>query len=404
MNPAALTITASSGTTTYEGTPPTITPIYNGFVNGDNASKLTTQPACTTTATSTSNAGSYPSSCAGASDPNYAISYVPGSVTINKANVNIATTSNQPNPSVTGQPITVSFKISPVPPATTMPTGDVGVKDDKADSGIETVATGHVPLSIFTAGSRTLTATYYGDTNFNVATSASVPQTVNKADTTIAITSVSPGTTVPGPYGTNYTAVAGQPVTFYFKLTVVAPGSEGATGAPTGNVTVANARGVYCTASAGSGRCVTSFSEVTDYMLDAVYPGDSNYNSSVWGSVMEDIRDFAMNLDPSTSVLGPGKYLLKLTSLNQFSGMVALSCNPGLEGTTCEFTPNPVSLDWTPLDWTPLESRTFVTVVIQMPKGAPAGTWPLDIVGTYGTGDPSTGGLTHTISVNLTYP
>jgi hypothetical protein len=80
--PAPLTITASSGTMMYGGTVPTITPIYSGFVNGDTPSSLTTQPTCTTTATSHSPAGSYPSSCTGAVDSNYTISYVNGKVTV----------------------------------------------------------------------------------------------------------------------------------------------------------------------------------------------------------------------------------------------------------------------------------------------------------------------------------
>ena len=66
VNPAALTVTASNGSMAYGGTPPVITAIDTGFVNGDTASSLTTPPSCSTTATSTSPvAGSpYASSCA----------------------------------------------------------------------------------------------------------------------------------------------------------------------------------------------------------------------------------------------------------------------------------------------------------------------------------------------------
>jgi len=77
-----LTITASSASMTYGGTPPTITASYSGFVNGDTSSSLTTPPTCSTTATSTSPPGSYPSSCSGAVDSNYTISYVNGTVTV----------------------------------------------------------------------------------------------------------------------------------------------------------------------------------------------------------------------------------------------------------------------------------------------------------------------------------
>jgi hypothetical protein len=77
-----LIITASSDTMTYGGTVPTITPSYSGFVGTDTAASLTTAPICTTTATTASPVGTYPSSCSGAVDPNYAISYVPGTVTV----------------------------------------------------------------------------------------------------------------------------------------------------------------------------------------------------------------------------------------------------------------------------------------------------------------------------------
>jgi hypothetical protein len=77
-----LTITASSATMVLHGAVPAITPSYSGFVNGDTAASLTTAPTCTTTATSSSPAGSYPTSCAGAVDGNYTISYVGGTVTV----------------------------------------------------------------------------------------------------------------------------------------------------------------------------------------------------------------------------------------------------------------------------------------------------------------------------------
>jgi hypothetical protein len=87
VNTAPLMITASAGTMTYGGTPPTITASYVGFVNGDVSTSLTTPPSCSTTATGASTvAGSpYASTCSGAVDANYTISYVNGTVTVSKA-------------------------------------------------------------------------------------------------------------------------------------------------------------------------------------------------------------------------------------------------------------------------------------------------------------------------------
>lgn len=66
----------------YGGSLHAVTPIYSGFVNGDSASSLATQPTCSTTPTSSSPVRSYPSSCSGAADPNYAITYIDGRVKI----------------------------------------------------------------------------------------------------------------------------------------------------------------------------------------------------------------------------------------------------------------------------------------------------------------------------------
>ena len=90
---AALVIRASSGTMTYGGTVPTITPSYSGFVNGNNASSLTAQPVCTTTATASLAVGNYSSSCSGGADPNYTLTYVTGLVTIGAAPLTITASS-----------------------------------------------------------------------------------------------------------------------------------------------------------------------------------------------------------------------------------------------------------------------------------------------------------------------
>jgi hypothetical protein len=85
ITPVALTITANNATMTYGGSVPALGVAYSGFVNGDNASSLSTGPSVTTTATATSAAGPYPVTASGAVDPNYAITYQPGTLTVGKA-------------------------------------------------------------------------------------------------------------------------------------------------------------------------------------------------------------------------------------------------------------------------------------------------------------------------------
>ena len=55
---APLLITADNQTKVYGAALPTLTASYTGFVNGDTALSLTTQPSLSTTATAASDAGS----------------------------------------------------------------------------------------------------------------------------------------------------------------------------------------------------------------------------------------------------------------------------------------------------------------------------------------------------------
>ena len=80
---APLTITAGSSTINWGTTVPTITPTVTGLVAPDTLASLGTI-TCTTTYTATSNVGTYPTTCSGASNPNnlYVIAYVPGVLTV----------------------------------------------------------------------------------------------------------------------------------------------------------------------------------------------------------------------------------------------------------------------------------------------------------------------------------
>ena len=86
-----LTITASDGTQTYGGSPPTITPSYSGFVNSDGPGDLTAAPTCVSNTAGSTPAAFYPgqSSCSGAVDPNYTISYANGDITVKPATLTI---------------------------------------------------------------------------------------------------------------------------------------------------------------------------------------------------------------------------------------------------------------------------------------------------------------------------
>ncbi len=89
VSPAPLTITADSKSMVYGGTLPVLTASYSGFVNGDSAASLATLPTLSTTATAGSHVGAYAITASGASDPNYTISYISGTLSIAPAALTI---------------------------------------------------------------------------------------------------------------------------------------------------------------------------------------------------------------------------------------------------------------------------------------------------------------------------
>ncbi|MGF7042248.1 MBG domain-containing protein [Mucilaginibacter lappiensis] len=85
VTPAALTITANNATKTYGSINPTLSVSYSGFVGTDNAASLTTGPTVNTTAITGSPVNTYPITASGAVSTNYAITYIPGTLTITPA-------------------------------------------------------------------------------------------------------------------------------------------------------------------------------------------------------------------------------------------------------------------------------------------------------------------------------
>src|SRR5262249_6925283 len=104
------------------GAVPTITASYSGLKNGDTAPAVL--PTCGTTATSSSPAGTYPSSCSGASDANYSFTYVDGVVGVGTVVVTV-TASSAPMPpgdSVPAIPPSYSGFVNGDPAPATAPT------------------------------------------------------------------------------------------------------------------------------------------------------------------------------------------------------------------------------------------------------------------------------------------
>jgi hypothetical protein len=85
INKAELTVTADDKSKTYGEANPAFTLSYTGFVNGDDASDLTTAPTASSIANAGTGAGSIAIAASGGADDNYSFKYVDGSLSISKA-------------------------------------------------------------------------------------------------------------------------------------------------------------------------------------------------------------------------------------------------------------------------------------------------------------------------------
>lgn len=82
VNQALLTVTANNLSRAFATPNPILTVTYTGFVNNESPSQLTLLPIVSTSAILSSPRGQYPIVVSGALSPNYAISYVAGTLTI----------------------------------------------------------------------------------------------------------------------------------------------------------------------------------------------------------------------------------------------------------------------------------------------------------------------------------
>ena len=177
------------------------------------------------------------------------------------------------NPSVFGQPVTLTVTVTSTAPST--PTGTVTFKNGAATlgtaildpSGVATLTKANLP-----AGALSITAIYNGDSETAKSTSAPLTQTVNQATTAIALTS------------SQNPSTAGQLVKF--TATVTSP-----TTTPTGSVTLMDGSTALAVASLVGGKATlsTSLSSGT-HSLSAVYGGTANITGSTSALLVQTVN------------------------------------------------------------------------------------------------------------------
>lgn len=203
VNKAALTITGNNASRNYAVANPAFGVTYAGFVNGNNAASLTTQPTISTPATISSNAGTYAITPVGAASPNYNISYVAGTLTVNKVNLTI-TANNVTRQFNTVNPVlTVSFAgfvngntnasltAQPVPSTTAVLSSPIGNYPITASGAASpnytfTYVPGTMTVSANSIVFGPISPKTYGDADFGAGASSSTAITYTSSNLAVA--------------------------------------------------------------------------------------------------------------------------------------------------------------------------------------------------------------------------
>ncbi len=158
----------------YSCTPTGTVTFYDGSTAISGAITLSSATAMFTTTALQLAAGVHSITAVYSGDSNFYATGVGGSMatvlsqTVNQASTVISLNSVSPSPAFVGQPITVSYTFSVVPPGAGSPTGNISVSgsDGSACMALAALGIGACALVPTKAGNVTFTITYPGDNNF----------------------------------------------------------------------------------------------------------------------------------------------------------------------------------------------------------------------------------------------
>jgi hypothetical protein len=166
-----LTVEADDQTRIYGATNPPLTFSYDGFVNGDGTNIVNGEPALSAGADTNSSVGTYPITVGqgtlGLTDTNYGLAFVNGTLSVTPASSSNAVVSSL-NPSTTGDSVTFTAMVSPIPPANTLPTGNITFLTNDAVLAIAPLSNGMAGVStkFLPPGTNGVVVAYTGDENY----------------------------------------------------------------------------------------------------------------------------------------------------------------------------------------------------------------------------------------------
>ena len=258
------------------GTP---TGTVNFTDNGNPLTSGTLSSASTSAITSALSVGDHTLGAGYGGDGNFNTSTASPTIAhhVDKASTTTALTAAPTSSSVFGQAVTLTATVSVVSPGAGTPSGTVSFKNNGTEIATATVTDGVATVTTtgYAVGTYSFTATYLGDGNFNTSTSTpAIAYTVNKADTTTAL-SATPASS----------SVYGQSVSLTATVAPVAPGS----GVATGTVTFKDGGSTIGTRTLSGGQATFTTSALAvsgSHSFTATYAGDTNFNSSSTASAL----------------------------------------------------------------------------------------------------------------------
>ncbi|MDD5370117.1 MAG: Ig-like domain repeat protein [Anaerolineaceae bacterium] len=179
---APLTVTAANHNRVYGESNPNFTYIATGFVHSETRTILQGEPVLTTGATQSSTVGEYSISIhpGTLTADNYHLTFVPGTLKIDKASTALLVISSLPT-SISGREVTFTAVALVQAPGTGMPTGTVTFYDGSTVIGSTSLNSGQTSLKIssLAVGTHAIKAVYGGDSNYQNSISVEIPLQVD---------------------------------------------------------------------------------------------------------------------------------------------------------------------------------------------------------------------------------